>query len=393
MRQIRWFSSNYHKAYGRLLTSLVQGIRAKGPLAPDYVDEIPRLVLIDGEGLGHTPESVANVSTHYTSRYRSVDVILLVDNAKQSMQAAPLSVLRSVVTSGYEKKLAIVFTHFDAIKGDSLPGFRAKQDHVLGSVRNALSSLRGAIGDVVSGLEYRIDERCFMLGWLDQPAPGIPGGARKQLANLVDFFEEAIVPPTPPEARPLYDPAGLSFAVQSAASDFQSLWNARLGYRHRDGVSAEHWARIKALTRRVTLRMDDYEYKHLMPVAELIGRLQEAISRFLDAPAKWDPPATSGDEATAAINRIRTEVNTKLHMFAMERIVEGHLTDWAQAYRYAGRGSSLERAQELRKIYGTAAPIPGVELSEIASAFLGKVRHLVLRAIRDGRGDLVLHEE
>ena len=392
VRQIRWFSSNYHKAYGRLLTPLVQGIRVKGPLAPGFADEIPRLVLIDGEGLGHTPESVASVSTHYTSRYRLVDVILLVDNAKQPMQAAPLSVLRSVATSGYQEKLAIAFTHFDAVKGGNLPGFRAKQDHVLGSVKNALGSLRDAIGDVVGGLECGIEQRCFMLGWLDQPATKIPGGAWKQLADLVGFFEAAIEPPTPPAARPHYDPAGISFAVQSAAGDFHSLWDARLGYRHRDGTNQEHWARIKALTRRVALRMDNYEYKHLMPIAELIGRLQEAISQFLESPAKWDPPAESSDEG-AAVNGIRTEVNTTLHSFAMEQIVEKHLTEWARAYQYAGPGSSRERARELREIYGDAAPIPGVELSEVASAFLGEVRQLVLRAIRERGGNLVIHEK
>ena len=67
------------------------------------------------------------------------------------MQAAPLSVLRSVATSGHQGKLAIAFTHFDAVKGDNLPGFRAKRDHVVGSVKSSLSSLRNAIGDVVSG--------------------------------------------------------------------------------------------------------------------------------------------------------------------------------------------------------------------------------------------------
>ena len=393
LRQIRWFSSNHSKAWGRLLTPLVQGIRVKGPLAPGFADQVPRLVLIDGEGLGHTPESVVNVSTHYTSRYRSVDVILLVDSAKQPMQAAPMSVLRSVATSGHQEKLAIAFTHFDAVKGDNLSGFRAKRDYVVGSVKSALGSLRQAIGDVVFGLERRIDQRCFMLGWLDLPTTSIPAGARGQLAALVDYFGAVIAPPSLPEARPLYDPAGLSFAVQSAARDFHSLWDARLGYRYRGGISREHWTRIKALTRRVALRMDNYEYTYLMPVAELIGRLQEAISRFLDAPAKWDPPAKDGDEATAAINRIRTEVNTTLHSFVMERIVEGQLTEWAQAFRYAGRGSARERAQELREIYGEAAPIPGVELSEAASAFLGEVRQLVRRAIREGGGDVVLHDE
>ena len=232
-----------------------------------------------------------------------------------------------------------------------------------------------------------------MLGWLDQPATKVPGGARKQLARLMHFFETAIAPETPPIAKPLYDPAGLVLAVQSAADDFHSLWNARLGYGRRDGVSKEHWSRVKALTRRVALRMDNYEYKHLMPVAELIGRLSEAVSRFLDAPAKWESPAKDDHETTAAIARIRSEVYTALHSFAMERIVERHLTEWAQAYDYAGRGSASERAQELRDIYGEAAPVPGIERSEVASAFLAGMRKLVVRAIREGGGDLVLQDE
>ena len=395
IRQIRWFSSNHHKEYGRLLTPVVQGIRAKGPFAASVVDgDIPRWVLIDGEGLGHTPESAANVSTHYTSRYRSVDVILLVDNAKQPMQAAPLSVLRSVATSGHQDKLVIAFTHLDAVKGDNLPGYPAKRDHLLTSVKAALKDLRDAIGDVVlSGLERKIDERCFMLGWLDQSATMVPPGARKQLALLTDFFEAAIAPATPPAATPHYDPTGLAFAVQSAAADFHSLWDARLGYRHRNDVSKEHWSRVKALTRRIAFRMDNHEYKHLMPMAELIARLSEAISRFLDTPARWVSPAEDLDETAASIARIRSEVHTALHSFAMERVVEQHLNDWSKAFEYAGRGSSYERAQELREIYGEAAPVPGIEVSEVASEFLAGVRKLVFRAIRNGGGDLVLQDD
>ena len=393
MRQARWFSSNHHRAYGRLLTPIVQGIRVKGPFAPGFEDEPPRVVLIDGEGLGHTPDSASNVSTHYTSRYATVDVVLVVDHATQPMQAAPLSVLRSVGTGGHADKLAVAFTHFDAVKGDNLPGFAAKRDHVLGAVKLALARLRDAIGDVVvGGLERRMDQRCFMLGWLDRPVEQIPGGARKQLAELMEFVQSVTEPESPPQARPMYDPAGLAFAVQSASRDFHSLWDARLGYRSRDGVSKVHWARVKALTRRVTYRMDNYEYKNLMPVAELIGRLSEATSRFLDAPARWEPAAGDQDEAAAAIARIRAEVYTALHPFAMGRIVEEHFNEWGEAFEHAGRGSSYERAQGLRDIYGAAAPIPGIELSDVASAFLAEVRKLVLLAVREAGGGLVLEE-
>lgn len=48
----------------------------------------PKLVLLDGEGLGHTPKSVAAISTSLTRRIESTDAIVLVDNAVQPMQAA-----------------------------------------------------------------------------------------------------------------------------------------------------------------------------------------------------------------------------------------------------------------------------------------------------------------
>ena len=392
--QIRWFSSNHHKAYGRLLTPVVQGIRVKGPFVANFVDDIPRWVLIDGEGLGHTPETAKSVSTHYTSRYESVDVILLVDTAKQPMQAASEAVLHSVATSGHQEKLAIAFTHFDAVKGDNLRGYAAKRNHVLGAIKSTLNSLRDAIGSIaVSGLERQIDERCFTLGWLDQSANRVLDGARKELKRLTGFFETAIAPATPPDAKPCYDPAGLAFAVQSATADFHSLWDARLGYRHRNDVYRKpHWSQLKALTRRVALRIDNDQYKDLMPVAELISTMSTAITRFLDAPAKWDPPAKDSDEATAAMNRIRSEVYSALHSFVEERVVDQRLDDWGQAFAYAGRGSAKERAQELHEIYGEAAPVPGIELSEAASEFLAGVRTLVIRAIRKGGGDLVLQD-
>jgi len=137
IRQIRWFSSNYWPQFGRLLTPLVDGIRVRGPLFAEFLDGQPKLALIDGQGLGHTPDSSASVTTHVTRRFGQVDVVLLVDNAQQPMQAAPLSVLRAVASSGHDAKLAIAFTHFDQIKGQSLRGLsrEAHPCHGVGAER------------------------------------------------------------------------------------------------------------------------------------------------------------------------------------------------------------------------------------------------------------------
>ena len=89
IREVRRFSSNYAPHFGRLLTPLVDGIRVRGPLFPAFGDLQPRLVLLDGQDLGHTPESSSSVTTHITRRYQDVDVVLLVDSSQHPMQAAP----------------------------------------------------------------------------------------------------------------------------------------------------------------------------------------------------------------------------------------------------------------------------------------------------------------
>jgi energy-coupling factor transporter ATP-binding protein EcfA2 len=389
LRAMRWFSSNFQPRYGRLLTPLVQAMRVRGPFFPQELNGIqPRLVLIDGQGLGHTPDSAASVTTNITRRFASVDAILLVDSAKQPMQAAPLAVLRSVATGGYAEKLAIAFTHFDQVSGANLPTVSARREHVIGAVRNALASLRNELGaTLVRSLESEVDERCFMLGWLHQAAEGLKPKVKEQLHELITFVESSITLPEPIPAAPIYDPASLLFAVQAATRDFQSLWAARLGLELKDGTRKEHWTRIKALNRRVA---DGWsvEYDNLMPVADLFSRLSEAISLFLEHPLDWSGDASNEAERDRAVAKVRRAVAEVLHGFALQRVIQRHLQDWVRAYGYAGRGSTLDRARDIRAIYEDAAPIPGVIATEHTRAFLEQVRELVHRAIEAGDGKL-----
>ena len=66
LRQVRWFSSNHFRQFGKLLTPLVDGIRVRGPFRPIREELLvaDKLVLLDGQGLGHTAESVSSISTN-----------------------------------------------------------------------------------------------------------------------------------------------------------------------------------------------------------------------------------------------------------------------------------------------------------------------------------------
>ena len=169
LKQIRPFASNDANQFGRLLTPLVDGIRVRGPFRP-AIPSIQltdaKLVLLDGEGLGHKAEAASSVPTGVTKRFADVDLILLVDSALQPMQAAPIALLRAVGSGGHSDKLAIAFSKFDEVKGDNLRSVAQRRNHVAASITNALSSLRRTLGAAVcADLERKLAPRYFLPRW------------------------------------------------------------------------------------------------------------------------------------------------------------------------------------------------------------------------------------
>lgn len=382
IQSIRWFSSNYWPQFGQLLTPIVNGIRVQGPLYSEVQPQGAKLVLIDGQGLGHTPDDATSVTTHVTRKFAEVDVVLLVDNAQQPMQAAPVSVLKALAISGYEDKLAIAFTHFDQIKGQNLPGMAERRAHVMASVISAITNLQDTVGvRIARTLERGIDDRCFMLGGtqkkLSTLKPKAAAYMAQQLKTLIEFCLKAAEPKDQPKAAFVYDPIGISFAVQNGASKFNKAWKARLGLATYANLRKEHWTRIKALNKRIAGEFD-VEYDTLRPVADLQTYLLEAISRYLDAPVS-EPGIDAEQQATT---RIRQLVAASLNKLVRQRLIDAKLTDWRNAYEEKGSGSATRRAMHISEICYAAAPIPDAVMSTQAKAFLDEVAGIIASAIK-----------
>jgi len=380
---VRWFSSNHHKQFGRLLTPLVNGIRVRGPLFPELpgVDREPRFVLLDGQGLGHTATSASSVSTRITRRFPKVNMILLVDNAQQPMQAAPLALLRAVGSSGFARKLAIAFTHFDQVKGANLGSSSQRRHHVLGSVGNATASLRDTVGSGVAGaVERQVEEHFVLLGGLDRSTVKLPNGIKIELSRLVNMMQSAIEPPVTTDCSPMYDFMGLEIAVRDAIEAFRNPWSARLGLSTLDGISKEHWTRIKALNRRFAHRWAD-EYDTLTPVADLLARLQEEVSKWLDRPVRWTRQPESDSEREIALDAIREVVFKELSLLIKVWLTDKQVSDWSRAYDFSGRGSTRERSQVIDAIYDRAAPRVSTAMSSDARTFFGQLYNILRDAI------------
>lgn len=387
LAQVRWFSSNHHKQFGKLLTPLVDGIRVSGPLLPAGVasTDFPKLVLLDGQGLGHTATTASSISTRITQKFSSVDMILLVDNAQQPMQAAPLALLRAVGSSGYANKLAVAFTHFDQVKGANLGTFEQKREHVAASVTNAITSLRDQVGAGVAGaLDRQIERQSVFLGGLDRGTAKLPVGFRRELTKLIGTMERASEKKDFGDCVAVYEFKGLEIALRDAIDGFRDPWRARLGLAYHDGIAKEHWTRVKALTRRLANGWGD-EYDNLTPVADLLARLQEEASKWLDRPADWEGDA---DEAQreAALDRIRQEVFSRLQTLTQRRLKNDQVASWRTAYDYSGKGSGAQRAKTIDDIHNSAAPHMSAAMGDDAREFLTNLYAILKDAIDEAGG-------
>lgn len=383
IRTVNRFSSNYAPNFGKLLTPLVQGIRVRGPFQPDwYRDGECKLVLMDGEGLGHTPDSSASISTNITQRLNDVDAVVLVDSAEQPMQAGPQALLRTLAASGHENKLIVCFTHFDGVKGDNLQNVSAKKQHVYKSLQNAIGSVREVLGrSAENALSRTVADRVFFVSNIQEPIKATAQMTLDELRRIIKAIQATIIPPPPAKVRPIYDVANLILCIPQAMAAFRDPWRGKLRLPSRSNVSPEHWTRIKALSRRFA-EQGTYEYDTLRPVADFILRLSEHIIVFLASPLRWQPGDATEEMKRQVVDAMARRVFSDLHELGARRLFHERVKEWAAAYAHRGTGSTYERAQDIDGIYDVAAPIPGKAASENAS----KLVTAIMTTVKDSVG-------
>ena len=378
LRAISRFSSNYAPLFGRLLTPLVNGVRVAGPFTPTWNgNEVPKLVLLDGEGLGHTPKSSSAVSTAVSRRIEAADAVLLVDSATQPMQAAPLAAMREIVATGNARKLIIAFTHFDEVKGDNLPNASAKVQHVLASAENVLAAFGEELGPYAErALRQRLESARFFFADIHEPLSEATASGRRtisQIRKLLDAIDAVIERPAPAEARPVYDRMNLVLAIRAAADAFREAWRPRLGLEFKPGFAKEHWTRVKALSRRLATGWAD-EYDTLRPIADLRKELVERIYVFVQKPLRWEGPEPEDDQKQACFDAFSDNLGRRLLEVCTRRVWHERAAQWQNAYDKHGTGSTFVRARIIGdEIYERAAPVPDVTPSPDRNQFLREI--------------------
>lgn len=390
IKTITYFSGNHAQHFGRLLTPLVNGVRVAGSFVPTWNGgQQPKVVLLDGEGLGHTPKSAAAISTSLTKRIDSVDAVLLVDDATIPMQAAPVAAVKEMITSGSASKLLLVFTHFDEVKGDNLPNASAREQHVLASAENVLASIGEELGPFAErALRARLKDACFFVGGIDKSLDGSTKMQKRtiaQLQALLAGIDRIVERPAPVESKPTYDRMNLVLAIKGAAEGFHDSWWPRLGLEFKTGTAKEHWKRIWALSRRLSTPGWVDEYDNLKPVADLRQQLKAQLYILLQNPVSWNPIEPVDDaEKQQVFDELAEALSEKIQDIASRRVRAQRMPEWQTAFNQSGRGSSYVRASIIgERIFDRAAPIPDVIATPDRNAFLREVTALVESVCRE----------
>ncbi len=388
LTEVRWFCGNNSQQFGRLLTPLVNGVRVRGPFTPADIrlQTDRKLVILDGEGLGHRAQSATSIRSEITDRFSLTDVILLVDNAQQPMLAAPQELVKAAGSTGYAGKLAFAFTHFENVTGDDLYTIEDREDRVRNPGRDAVETMRSIVGDdVAEDLLERVEDYTFFLESMDKPTAQLPNYSIGEMRRLLDAIEEAAHPEAKATARIRLSSRDLDMAISDAVARFHEPWQGWLHGRHTD-YPKEHWTRIKALTLRLTIGLNGYD--SLRPVDDLRSRLQDGVSRWLNRQASAIDDDATQDERLAALTVIRQRVYAPLQSMAEQRIARRNLAAWERAYDHRGTGSSYRRADDIDAIYRRAAPAIGFDKSSDAQELLNLVYAAIQAAAEEVDGRL-----
>lgn len=386
---VRFFSGIDRRHWGKLFTPLVNGIRVAGPFAPVWVagEELPRLVLIDTEGLGHKANTTPDVPDHIVSRFPESDAILLVHKGDAPFSFEGGKALEAIGGAGQTAKTLMVFSRMDAVKGDNIKGWQAKRDYTFGGVRNVIDNqiAKSLTPDVARFMLAHLERNTFYLGSLQDADPK---AARLELSALLKRLTSIVQPPVPARAFPEYSYDLLVLALQKGVEDFRVPWRAYLGLERHSDVRPLPWQSVKAVSRRYAEGFDDgYDIR---PASNLLNTMTLAIARFVENPVRWEGSPSSEDKRFI-LDRIKATVSHELARFCPQQLREKPQPQWQEAYAFRGTGSTLDRKMKIEALFERWVPIPANEADDMqhVQEFIDTVKKLVRSAIDATRDALV----
>lgn len=386
IEQMRWFAGNDGRRFGQLLAPLVNGIRIKANFKPGWMSDEKdvRLVIIDGEGVGHDSNIITSLPINITRRFEEVDIIAVVDNAAQPMLNIPKVIISDVANRGYYNKLCILYTRFEEVQGASLIDDEDRQDHVLAIQNGAIDSLdsQGMNSKVVRQTREHLYKQAYFL-----PKANDLRNTEEYLIEQMECFLEHCSEVIAKEIveleyLPEYDYGRLFLVVKDASEVFLRKWYSILGITGGTEYPKKHWSQIKALSNRFANWANVLNYADLQPVSDAAGYMVKLMSNFLNTPVGWKNNCVPDQKQLQdVINKLTNIVSNKINDLFVQNMKVDHNSQWREAFNYRGGGSTSDRATKIREIYEQCLPSPKVNYDEYSDCLVKQLKDIIQNAI------------
>lgn len=383
IKTMRWFAGNEGRRFGQLLAPVVNGVRISGPFKPSWWIESapPKLVLVDGEGVGHDSNITTSIPMEITNRFKETDAIVLVDNASQPMLDIPKVILREATSRGQIDKLAVVYTRFDQVEGANLLDAEDRIDHVLGIQTGAIEAMQEAFNlnpRMIRQLRDHLEQSTYFFpntNELKSPPLELQQEIDRFINDVINRAVRMNVLPYESIPVPEYDYGRLVLVISETEELFMQKWLGLLGLRPSQ-FPKQHWMRIKALANRVANWPSIAGYNDLKPDSDLAGYLMQRINEFLQVPKSWSHDAPE-ESKQSILQKLSESVADEINQLVFKRIKIDRHVQWITAYNFRGTGSSNQRASELRSIYEKVIPLPRITYDTASGDLLDEIRTLI----------------
>ncbi len=297
------------------ISVLVDYVRIEGDLLADWFDDDLELVLIDGEGIGHSLSDKADtLSSRHFDYFNFCNNILLLGDAEDPFTNGAQGAIEAIYLSGYQDKLKLAFSKTDKIE----------QSDVNGYLRRNIANLKAALKK--QEINFDIDNtETYQFASLNKenldPASKVAIG--QLLTHISNIPKGPFVP--------------LEYDFNLFFADFDRDKTIDWLQRH---INNEHWTTIKSLAKAIFNTNPNIQ---IQITAIILGTLNSFITYEINLFLK------RSDELQSEINDSKNHIKQKMLSKTLPYIAielffaKQHL--WQQAYEKSGKGSDKARKE------------------------------------------------
>ena len=302
------------------ISPLIEYARIEGDLSASWIPDELEFILIDGESIGHNLKEVKNsLSTRHLDFFNFSDSILLVEKSDDPFITGGKNAIETIFLNGYNKKFKLIFSKVDKLE---VKDYKAALNRRLGNVKNALKD---------SNIQFNLNrDQKYYLSNLNKTANDI---TKKEIIKLFKIIKNdfSLIEENPIDLE--YDFETLFLDLNTTR--FLKKWDYQ--------IDKEHWAIVKAFTKRMLFR--EGEYRYLKPILEYHTLIMQEVNNFLQMPNQLN------SEVYYAQNRIKQNFSTDLLRYIRDIFIEQSHNDWENAFNRSGIGSGKMRKLLIRKIF------------------------------------------